>query len=107
MAQQASYVRVTEDILAAEIIIEFRKYHVSSIAREIIKNGEIIPLVKIDHMIKLEYMKKNKANIKDMDSFVFPDNLFTEEERIKHLDGILQIECRKGTSKLITSLGQK
>ena len=106
MAQQASYVRVTEDILAAEMIIQFRKYHVSSIAREIIKNGEIIPLVKIDHMIKLEYMKKNKANIKDMDSFVFPDTLFTEENRINYLDGILQIECRKGTCILLNSLGK-
>ena len=107
MAQKASYVRVTEDILAAEILIQFRKHHVTSVAREIIKNGGIIPLVKIDHMIKLDYMKKNKAEIKDMDSFVFPETLFTEEERIKHLDSILQMECKKGTGKLITSLGQK
>jgi hypothetical protein len=106
MAQQASYVRVTDDILAAEILIQFRKYHVSSIAREIIKNGEIIPLVKIDHMIKLEYMKKNKTKIIDMDSFVFPDTLFTEENRINYLDGILQIECKKGTGILLNSLGK-
>jgi len=106
MAQQASYVRVTDDILAAEILIQFRKYHVSSIAREIIKNGEIIPLVKIDHMIKLEYMKKNKTKIIDMDSFVFPDTLFTEENKINYLDGILQIECKKGTGILLNSLGK-
>ena len=107
MSQQASYVRVTEDILAAELLIQFRKHHVTSVAREIIKHGEIIPLPKIDHMIKLEYMKKNKAKITDMDSFVFPETLFTEEERIKHLDSILQLECKKGTGRLITSLGQK
>jgi hypothetical protein len=107
MTQQTSYVRVTKDILAAELLIQFRKHHVTSVAREIIKNCGIIPLVKIDHMIKLEYMKKNKTKIIDMDSFVFPETLFTEEERIKHLDSVLQIECKKGTGKLITSLGQK
>lgn len=106
MSYQTSYVRVTNDILEAEILIQFRKHHVTSVAREIIREG-IIPLPKIDHMIKLEYMKKNKTKIIDMDSFVFPEKLFTEEERIKHLDSILQLECKKGTGKLINSLGQK
>lgn len=101
----AEYVRVTNNILEAEIMIQFRKVHVSKLAREIIKS-EIIPEKKIIHMIKLEYMKKHKANIIDLDTFVFPEELFTEESKISHLDSILQIECKKGTGKIITSLGQ-
>ena len=94
------YRRTSKQSLEADILIELRKYHISQIAKEFIKQ-KIVPNEYLDNLIKIETLKKQK-NIQSIENS--GAEIYTDEKRIEILEKLLQKECSKGTAKLITEL---
>jgi formate dehydrogenase maturation protein FdhE len=93
------YRRTSKPTLEADILIELRKYHISQIAKEFIKQ-KIVPNQYLDNLIKIETLKKQKNITESLESL----EIYTDEKRIEILEKLLQKECTKHTAKLINEL---
>ena len=88
----ATYTKINKNSLKGEILINSRKNYINLISKDFLDN-KIIPFEYIDNKIHLNNINKGIKNI------IIDDIL-----RLKFINELLNKECVKGTSRLISDM---
>ena len=87
-----TYTKINKNSLKGEIFINSRKDYIHLISKDFLEN-KIIPIEYIDNKIHLNNINKGNKNI------IIDDIL-----RLKFIIELLNKECVKGTSRLISDM---
>ncbi len=89
---ESPYTKINKNSLKGEILINSRKEYINLISKDFLEN-KIIPIEYIDNKIHLNNINKGNKNI------IIDDIL-----RLKFIVDLLNKECVKGTSRLISDM---
>lgn len=89
---ESTYTKINKNSLKGEILINSRKDYINLISKDFLEN-KIIPIEYIDNKIHLHNINKGNKNI------IIDDIL-----RLKFIVELLNKECIKGTSRLISDM---
>lgn len=89
----SSYNATTKSSLTAMILIEIRKKHIAIASSELVLN-EIIPRAYIDKLLRADILNGKEPSIE----------CFTDDQRIRKMNELLQKHCSASTACLINEL---
>jgi len=96
-----TYTKINKNSLKGEILINSRKDYIHLISKDFLEN-KIIPIEYIDNKIHLNNINKGNKGNKGNKNIIIDDIL-----RLKFIIELLNKECIKGTSRLISDICSK